>query len=165
MGWGAIIQMALGIVSSITTGMDAKREAKFNSAQTKRDTGAAVNADLDDSARAIGRAVTLAGASGGGLTGSALSVVEDLSRQGMARARSIAYTGVSQARAIAMGASVAEAAMAAGAVRSVTPLLTEWSRSPQWSPGGGDAGGAPSGGNGTSSAMGSGFSTRAGTGG
>ena len=138
--WGALIQAALQIVPQITGKMEADRVAKAASAQHKLDAGVEINADLEQSARAIGRAVTLGAASGGGLTGSALHVLDDLSRQAMAKARAIAYTRTSQAAEIARG-TITRQQVIAGTTQAVTPLLTSWAGRQGGFGGGGGGGG------------------------
>jgi hypothetical protein len=126
--WGALIGAALEIVPGITGKMEADRVARFNSRQSKLETGVAVNADLEESARAIGRAATLAAASGGGLTGSALNVIDDLSRQAMARARAAVFQGISLSDELA-AQTISRGQVVASGVRAATPLLTSWAGS------------------------------------
>lgn len=66
--------------------------------QARRDGGMAAQLELENTDRATARGATLAAASGGGLTGSALTVLDDLSRQGVFNARSQIYAGESEGR-------------------------------------------------------------------
>lgn len=75
--------------------------------QARREGSMAAQLELENTDRATARAATLAAASGGGLTGSALTVLDDLSRQGVYNARSQIYAGEAEGRNLNYQAKVA----------------------------------------------------------
>lgn len=105
---------------------------------------AGINAQLalEDSDRIGARAATLAAASGGGgLQGSALSVIDDLARQGLYRARQTARDGISQSVALLQEATTAKrqgaADLTAGFIQAGTTVLGAMGQAAQARRGGG----------------------------
>jgi len=109
----AIASAGLGALGKVLGGVGANTAAKSKakaleaSAAMARDE-AGVNAQLalSEAERALGRAATVGAASGGGLTGSALNVLDDLSMQGVFNARRAVYEGETEARNRLMEAAV-----------------------------------------------------------
>ena len=74
---------------------------KFAATNARREAGVQASIGLEESDRIGARAATLAAASGGGgLEGSALSVIDDLARQGMYRARQTVRDGLARSAAL-----------------------------------------------------------------
>lgn len=74
---------------------------RFAAANARREAGVQASIQMEDSDRIGARAATLAAASGGGgLQGSALSVIDDLARQGMYRARQTVRDGIARSTAL-----------------------------------------------------------------
>jgi hypothetical protein len=74
---------------------------RFAATNARREAGVQASIQLEDSDRIGARAATLAAASGGGgLQGSALSVIDDLARQGMYRARQTVRDGIARSYAL-----------------------------------------------------------------
>jgi hypothetical protein len=88
----------------------AKAKALTNAARNARqEAGIKASLALEDSDRVGARAATLAAASGGGgLQGSALDVIADLSRQGIYRARQTVRDGLSESVALLNDATTAK---------------------------------------------------------
>lgn len=88
----------------------ARARALTNAARNARqEAGVAASIALEDSDRVGARAATLAAASGGGgLQGSALAVIDDLARQGLANARQRVRDGLSQSVALLNDATTAK---------------------------------------------------------
>lgn len=103
-----LLAAGISAVGSIIGGVGRRNQARARAAALKDQARnarqeAAVNAQLrlEESDRVGARAATLAAASGGGgLQGSALDVLADLSRQGMYRARQTVRDGVAQGIAL-----------------------------------------------------------------
>lgn len=93
----AVGEMMAGIGSYFTSRQQG--EALDAAAKQARTEGSqAAQLELENTDRTTARAATLAAASGGGLTGSALTVLDDLSRQGVYNARAQIYQGESEGR-------------------------------------------------------------------
>lgn len=75
--------------------------------QALAEAGIGAQLELEQTDRATARGATLAAASGGGLTGSALAVIDDVARQGVFNARSAIYEGVAEADRMKYEAKVA----------------------------------------------------------
>jgi hypothetical protein len=124
MWWTQLIQavVQLGMQKA---GQDAeKNQAQAYGRMARTEGGVAASLAMEEGARARARAATLAAASGGGITGSAQEVLDDLARQQMFRARSAIYSAETDAR---FGARVSGMAGMVGAgAQAVAPLLSEW---------------------------------------
>lgn len=91
----------LGGVGSYRANKGRAKALKFAATNARREAGVQASIQLEDSDRIGARAATLAAASGGGgLQGSALSVIDDLARQGMYRARQTVRDGLSRSAAL-----------------------------------------------------------------
>lgn len=125
MWWIQLIQMAVNMGLKKVEEDKAKQQANAFK-KMAREEGAAEAALLEeDNARTRGRAATLAAASGGGLTGSAMDVLDDLGRQGRFRVRSALWAAESDAQ---FGARVSKGVGVAGAAaQGVGGLLSSWS--------------------------------------
>lgn len=105
----------LAAIGELITGFGAyyasKAQAKALRAgeqMAKQEAGVASNIALEEGDRVQARAATLAAASGGGLTGSAMGVLDDLGRQSMYRARQAVYEGVTEAQRLNFQSRVAK---------------------------------------------------------
>ena len=106
----APVLLAAGVssVGKLFGGFGAKRAAQAKARMltaearnVRQEAGIKASLALEDSDRTGARAATLAAASGGGgLQGSALSVIEDLARQGVYRARQTVRDGVAESTAL-----------------------------------------------------------------
>lgn len=114
----APVLLAAGVssVGKLFGGFGAKRaaqaKARMLTAQARnvrQEAGIKASLALEDSDRTGARAATLAAASGGGgLQGSALSVIDDLSRQGLYRARQVVRDGLAESTALLNDATTAK---------------------------------------------------------
>jgi hypothetical protein len=95
---GAIGPMIQGIMGFVG-GQQQAKQAKAAAAQASLQAGSNVQEGLIRSASTVGRAATLAAASGGGLGGSTTGVINQLAERGMFNARVAAYKGATQADA------------------------------------------------------------------
>jgi len=115
----------------------AKAKALGYAARNERqEAGIRASLQLEDSDRTGARAATLAAASGGGgLQGSALSVIDDLARQGMYRARQTVRDGVSSSIALLNDATTAKrqgaADLTAGFIEAGSTVLGQMGASAQ----------------------------------
>lgn len=163
MWWIELIKMVVGMGLDKVEEDKAKNRAdqyKLMARQEGSSEAALLNEDL---ARTRGRAATLAAASGGGLTGSAMDVLDDLSRQGRFRVRSTLWAAETDA---SFGGRVAKGAgMYGTAAAGAGGLLSSWSQtwgkkapsSGSGSGAGGMMGGLFGGGGGGGNAMGGGM--------
>lgn len=125
MWWIQLIQMAVNMGLQKVEEDKAQNLANAYKAMARSE-GAAEAALLEeDLARTRGRAATLAAASGGGLTGSAMDVLDDLQRQGRYRVRSALWSAETDAT---FGTRVSKGVGVAGAaLQGVGGLLSTWS--------------------------------------
>lgn len=125
MWWIQLIQMAVNMGLQKVEEDKAQNLANAYKAMARSE-GAAEAALLEeDAARTRGRAATLAAASGGGLTGSAMDVLDDLQRQGRYRVRSALWSAETDAT---FGTRVSKGVGVAGAaLQGVGGLLSTWS--------------------------------------
>lgn len=89
----------------------AKARARMLTAQARnvrQEAGIKASMALEDSDRTGARAATLAAASGGGLQGSALDVIDDLARQGVYRARQTVRDGLAESAGLLNDATTAK---------------------------------------------------------
>lgn len=142
MWWIQLIQMAVNMGLEKVEEDKAQNLANAYKAMARGE-GAAEAALLEeDAARTRGRAATLAAASGGGLTGSAMDVLDDLQRQGRYRVRSALWSAETDAT---FGTRVSKGVGVAGAaLQGVGGLLSTWSA--DWGKKGQASGGSTSGG-------------------
>lgn len=113
----AIAAIGFKVLGSIFGAQSAARAARQRAAQYEAaaqqgldESGVAAQIQLEQGDRLAGKAATLAAASGGGTTGSALNVMDDLARQSMFNARSAIYKGQTQARVDRMAEKAATSA-------------------------------------------------------
>lgn len=141
MWWTQLIQMVVNMGLKKVDEDKAENQANAYKAMARSE-GAAEAALLEeDNARARGRAATLAAASGGGLTGSAMDVLDDLGRQGRYRVRSAIWSAETDA---IFGTRVSKGVGVAGAaLQGVGGLLSTWSA--DWGKKGAPASGGTSG--------------------
>jgi len=96
------LSAASSLAGGITANSAARARAKALQAaavQARNEAGIAAQLGLEDSARTIGSAITMAASgTGGGGTGSATDVLKDLERQSIFQARSTVYRGETEAR-------------------------------------------------------------------
>jgi len=112
----SMLSAGLSAVGSIFGGIGrsnagkARAKALQNQARNeRRQAGVAASLALEDSDRVGARAATLAAASGGGgLQGSALAVLDDLSRQGLYNARQRVRDGLTRSTALLNDATSAK---------------------------------------------------------
>lgn len=119
------------IMAAVNMGLEKveqdKEKARANAFKIMaRQEGAAEAALLEeDSARARGRAATLAASSGGGLTGSAMDVLDDLGRQGRFRVRSALWSAETDAT---FGTRMSKnMALYGAAAQGLGGVLSSWS--------------------------------------
>jgi hypothetical protein len=91
---GAKVIEGIGSYLNSRTQSDALEAA---ARQALAEAGIGVQLELEQTDRTTARGATLAAASGGGLTGSALAVIDDVARQGVFNARSAIYEGMAEA--------------------------------------------------------------------
>jgi hypothetical protein len=97
-----------GGIGKYQAGKARARALEASARNARQESGINASIQLEDADRIGARAATLAAASGGGgLSGSALAVIDDLSRQGMYKARQTVRDGVSESRALKADASAA----------------------------------------------------------
>jgi hypothetical protein len=84
-------------ITAFIGGNDEKRLMQQAADQARQESSVRANISLADAERAAARAATMA-AGGGGVTGSAIDVLDDLGRQAMFNARSAIYAGESEAQ-------------------------------------------------------------------
>jgi hypothetical protein len=90
-----------GGIGRYRAGQARGKALKFAARNARQEAGVQASIQLEESDRIGARAATLAAASGGGgLQGSALSVIDDLARQGMYRARQTVRDGLSRSAAL-----------------------------------------------------------------
>ncbi|HYE47308.1 MAG TPA: hypothetical protein VEA44_16205 [Caulobacter sp.] len=136
MWWVQMIQAVLQ-AGMAKAQQDAEENRAEQFAKMARGEGAAQAAlDWEEGARVRGRAATLAAAGGGGLTGSALDVLDDLGRQAKFKVRSTLYSAETDAR---FGTRVSSLGAMGAGIAATSPLLSEWagSRAAQRQGGGG----------------------------
>lgn len=114
----APVLLAAGVssIGKLFSGFGASRagkaKARMLAAQarnTRQEAGIKASLALEDSDRTGARAATLAAASGGGgLQGSALAVIDDLSRQGLYNARQVVRDGLAESTALLNDATTAK---------------------------------------------------------
>jgi hypothetical protein len=112
----SLLAAGVSAVGSIMSGFGKRNAAKAraraltNAARnTRREAGIKASMALEESDRVGARAATLAAASGGGgLQGSALDVIADLSRQGVYRARQTVRDGLAESVALLNDATTAK---------------------------------------------------------
>ncbi|MFN3353884.1 MAG: hypothetical protein ACK4Z5_09780 [Brevundimonas sp.] len=122
------LSAGLSAVGSIFSGIGKRNAARArarmlaNAARNARqEAGIRASIMLEESDRVGARAATLAAASGGGgLEGSALDVLADLSRQGVYRARQTVRDGLSESTALLTEAT---SAMGQGSVELFSSLI------------------------------------------
>lgn len=100
-----IAAAALGAVGSIVGGIGQNNAAKararaleMQAQQARNEAGVAAQMGLMDDDRLAGHAATLQAANGGGFSGSAMDVLNDLRQQSIFKAKTTVYRGESQAR-------------------------------------------------------------------
>lgn len=99
------------ILGGASARSSARARAKANEMQARQallESGVAAQVGVEADEREIARAATLAAAGGGGFEGSAMRVLDDLSRQSVFRARSSIYRGQAEAQARRYDAKVAK---------------------------------------------------------
>ena len=98
----------IGGIGGFQAARSRARALKAAARNVRREAGVQASLMLEESDRVGARAATLAAASGGGgLEGSALDVIDDLSRQGVYRARQTVRDGLSEAQALRAEATTA----------------------------------------------------------
>lgn len=102
-------------VNAYQVGAYQSKLAKEQAAQAAADASSQAQQALDEGARTLARGVTIA-AQGGGLNGSALDVLGDLSRQTTYEARRLTTQGLAEAQALATEGRAAKQQGAIGAV-------------------------------------------------
>lgn len=114
------IGKVLGGVGGYSAGKAQATALRAGADQARAEAGIEAQLGLEDADRTEGRAATLAAASGGGLTGSALDVLDDLERQSQFRAKAAIYRGEMEARSREYEARVAKRQGAVSLVTGIT---------------------------------------------
>ncbi|WP_174301164.1 hypothetical protein [Caulobacter sp. S45] len=116
-------------------GQRALQVAKQNYRMELNQSGVAAQEAIGQGDRVEAKAATEAAANGGGLVGSSMGVIQDLSNQSMFNARSVIYRGQTQAAADLYQGEVAkvqgERAAITGAVNADSSLMGGWAKSAQ----------------------------------
>lgn len=110
-----LLATGLSAVGSIIGGLGRSQQSKARARmldiaarQARQEAGVQASLQLEESDRVGARAATLAAASGGGgLQGSAMTVIDDLARQGMYRARQTVRDGLTQSTSMQNDATTA----------------------------------------------------------
>lgn len=131
-----------GGVGSYRANKGRAKALRFAARNARQEAGVQASIQLEDSDRIGARAATLAAASGGGgLQGSALSVIDDLARQGMYRARQTVRDGIARSYALldesTAASRQAQADMTASLIQAGTTVLGGMGQAAQARRGGG----------------------------
>jgi hypothetical protein len=124
MAWWSAAPAALNLAATLTESAAREDWRAAYARQARQEGGVQAQIALEEGARVAARAATLAAASGGGITGSAQAVLDDLSRQSMFRVRSALYSAETDARFAIPPAS--KAGVVAATIQLARPLLTQW---------------------------------------
>lgn len=117
-GVGALGDLLAGVGGN-TQAKQKARALEAGSRQSLAEAGVAAQLALEEGDLAQGRAAVLAAASGGGITGSAVDVLNQLSRKATFNARSAVYRGEMESNNLL---AEAEASRAQGRVELITGL-------------------------------------------
>lgn len=103
MAAAAIGSSVVGAAGQYAQGVNAQRQAYYQAQvtdaqaqQARLDAGSQAQVELDRGARTVGQGIVAGAAQGGGLGGSTLDVLNDISQQSLQRARTAANEGVAQ---------------------------------------------------------------------
>lgn len=158
-GLAAIGELISGFGSYYASKAQAKA-LRAGAEMAKQEAGVASNIALEEGDRVQARAATQAAASGGGLTGSAMGVLEDLGRQSMYRARQAVYEGVTEANRLTFQARVAkkqgQIALVTSMFKAAATFMGDASATAQQVQAAQGGGSAAAGGGGSSAAAGAG---------
>lgn len=122
------VGQVLGGIGGYRANKARAKALRFAARNARQEAGVQASINLEESDRVGARAATLAAASGGGgLQGSALSVIDDLARQGLYRARATVRDGLARSTALLDESTAArrqgQADLAGGFLQAATTVL------------------------------------------